>query len=138
MVKNKKKLYIKVGIVIILNIFVFIYSFSHSGKYLINILNSYFILGLVLITFSAALAVFFSGSLNIFLAGFSKKARSEVFDRLKLEDRIKSHEIDPEALEYYENKDEKIYQRKKTFVYFPMWIGIIFIIISFTLMFISY
>ncbi len=123
---------------------VIIYSFFQSENFLVSLINNTFLLGLALLLFAGSSAVFLSGSLNIFLAGFSKKIRSEMFDRVKIENRKKEKEENPDAdindslIKKYEQEQAELSKLKKSvFVQFPLIVGASLVVFSFLLLYIA-
>jgi len=132
---SSQKNLLKLVLTLILFLSVFLYAFFMSGNYLNNLINTSFIVGLVLVTVAASIAIFFSGSLNLLLAGFSKKVRDDLLDRARYEDRKNRNLMDADSLEYYAEQDQKLKKRRGYWVFYPFIYGLILIGLSFILLF---
>ena len=126
---------IKFLIAFAMALFIILYPFFTSGEYLTNLINTSFILGLALLTFSGALAVFYSGSLNLFLAGFSKKIKNDLKDKLRVTERKTKNQMNKEALDFYDSQEKTTKRRIAFYVRFPLMLGLLFVIISFIILF---
>lgn len=100
---------------------------------LTNIINFTFTIGLLILMLGSIMAVVLSGSFDLFLAGFSKKTKNNLSDRIKLEERKKDGTIDQESLEYYEKLERRQKDKKRLWIRYPLLTGGGMVLLSFLL-----
>jgi len=106
-----------------------IYTFTSNGDHLKRFINTTFVIGIFSVILSSSIAIFQSGSLHLFLAGFSKKIKEDVVDNLKTADPKQESEKEKQ-------KEQRI--GHNLIVIFPLFWGMFLVILSFVLSYLFY